>query len=104
MNDESLRYWLGFNHTKGIGPIRFRALLQHFGDAKTAWNAPARALREAGLDGRTLQSLLKTRATVDLDAELRAVARANAWIVTLEDEAYPELLRTLTDAPPLLYV
>ncbi len=101
---ESLRYWVGFNRTKGIGPARLRALIDHFGDLETAWKASPPALQRAGLDQRTLESLLSTRANCDLDAELRAIERAGAHVLTLDDPDYPELLRHISDPPTLLYV
>jgi DNA processing protein len=101
---EALKYWIGFNRAKGIGPIRLRALLQHFGDLETAWHAPSDALRAAGLDQRSLASLLSTRATCDPDAELRAVEQAGARAITIEDAEYPALLGKIYDPPPVLYV
>jgi len=101
---ESLRYWVGFNLAKGVGPVRFRALLEKFGDAKSAWHASPPALRDARLDHRALDSLLRTRSGANLDAALRQIERAGAWVLTLEDAEYPPLLRTVLDSPPLLYV
>ena len=101
---DRVRYWLGFNRTPGIGPARLRALIQRFGSAEDAWKASPGDLRAAGLDQRTLASLLTTRQSCDLDAELRAVERAGAHIVLFEDPSYPAALRSLPDPPPLLYV
>src|SRR6266849_5997716 len=99
-----LRYWVGFNRAKGIGPLRLRALIEHFGDVERAWRASANDLRQAGLDQRSLQSLLSVGAACDLNAELRAIERAGAWVVTLSDAEYPVLLRDVPDGPPVLYV
>lgn len=104
MKPDKLRYWVGFNRTKGIGPARLSALIQHFGDVETAWKASGDALRQVGLDQRTLGSLLATRAKCDLDAELQAIERAGAQVITIEDAAYPALLRKIADPPTLLYV
>ncbi len=104
MDARLLRCWIGFNRAKGIGPIRQRMLTEHFGSIELAWNAPAQKLQEAGLDQRSLQSLLSTRSTFDFDAEMRAIERAGAWVLTLEDAQYPPLLRQIPDPPPLLYV
>jgi DNA processing protein len=101
---DRVRYWLGFNRTPGIGPARLRALIQRFGNVEDAWKASPSDLRAAGLDQRTLASLLATRQSCDLDAELRAVERAGAHIILFEDPAYPAALRSLPDPPPLLYV
>lgn len=99
-----LRYWVGFNQAKGVGPARLRALIQYFGDIKTAWNASPEAWAAAGLDQRTIASLSKTRAACDLDAEIAAVERIGAHILTLDDPGYPPLLREIPDPPPVLYV
>jgi DNA processing protein len=104
MDARLLRYWIGFNRAKGIGPIRQRMLTEHFGSIELAWNASPQKLQQAGLDQRSLQSLLSTRTTFDFDAEMRAIERAGAWVLTLEDAQYPPLLRQIPDPPPLLYV
>jgi DNA processing protein len=100
-----LRYWLGFNKTKGIGPLRLRALVEHFGSAQTAWAASQAALRASNiLDDRSLYSLLHTRPTLDLDAELRKLDKLGIRVLTLDDADYPAELRKITDPPPVLYV
>ncbi len=103
MDRATLKYWIGFNRASGIGSVRLRALIDHFGDVERAWNAPAEALASAGLDRRSLKSLIRTR-NQDLDAHLEAVEKAGAWIITLDDEDYPFLLRQIPDPPLLLYI
>ncbi len=102
MND--LRYWLGFNQVRGIGPVRFRALLNFFGDLKTAWEAPRAALEEARLDSRALRNLLQVRQQVDLVQLLRRVQAAGVQVLTWESPDYPPLLQQIADAPPVLFV
>ena len=36
MEPRLLRYWIGFNRAKGIGPIRQRMLMDYFGDIERA--------------------------------------------------------------------
>lgn len=99
-----LKYWVGFNIVKGIGPARFRLLLDRFGSLRAAWDAPEAALHDAGLDRRSLDNLLKVRRSLDLDRTLGMVERAGASVLTWEDERYPAALRNIADAPPVLYV
>ncbi len=101
---DDLRYWLGFNLVRGIGPARMRALLDTFGDVRTAWEAPADALRRAGLDRRTLANLLKARRQVDLDRVLRRVEAVGAHVLTWDSPDYPALLRQIPHPPPVLFV
>jgi DNA processing protein len=98
------RYYVGFNLVRGIGPARLRMLIDAFGDVERAWHAPADALYRVGLDRRSLENLLETRARVDLDREVRRVAAVGAHILTWEDEGYPKLLAEIPDPPPVLYV
>lgn len=98
------RYYVGFNLVRGIGPARLRMLIDAFGDVERAWHAPAEALAQVGLDRRSLENLLETRARVDLDRELRRVAATGAHVLTWEDEAYPRLLAEIPDPPPILYI
>ncbi len=98
------RYYLGFNLTPGIGPSRLARLIERCGSLEAAWQADPFEMAAAGLDGKTSAALLAARARLDLDAELARAARAGAALLTLDDAAYPALLREIPGAPPLLYV
>jgi DNA processing protein len=100
----ALAYWIGFNRVRGIGPARLRALLDYFGTVEQAWLAPADALREIGLDRRSLANLLQARSELDLAAELDRVQKAGIEVLTWEDPRYPERLQMISDPPPVLYV
>jgi len=100
----NLRYWVGFNIVRGIGPVRLRALIDYFGDVERAWHAPSEGLRSAGLDSRSLNNLLEARSSLDLDRELERIAAVGAQAITVENSLYPRLLREIADPPPVLYV
>jgi len=99
-----VKYWIGFNIVPGIGPARFKRLLDHFGDAEPAWRAAPLELARAGLDRKSLQSLVTVRDKLDLDAEMRRIDEAGAHVLTLQDEGYPRLLRQIDLPPPVLYM
>lgn len=98
------KYWVGFNLVKGIGPMKVRALLDHFGDLEAAWFADASDLRQAGIDRRALKSLLKVRSQLDLDAELERLAGHHIRALTWQDPDYPSHLLQIPDPPPVLYL
>ena len=100
----ALKHWVGFNLVKGIGPMKVRALLDHFGDLESAWTADAVELRQAGIDKRALGSLLRDRAKLDLDVELEKLAKQNVTVLTWDDARYPSRLLQIPDPPPVLYV
>ena len=101
---EHVKYWVGMNMVRGIGSVRLQTLLDHFGDAQIAWNAPAPELARAGLERAPLQNLLSLRAKLDLDAEMQRIQDAGARVLTLLDDDYPRLLREIHQPPPVLYM
>ncbi len=101
---DNLRYWLGFNLVRGIGPVRLRSLLNIFGNVRAAWEAPRDALRDAPLDRRAFRNLLKVRREVDLAQVLQKVEAVDAHVLTWESADYPELLQQISDPPPVLFV
>ena len=101
---DNLRYWLGFNLVRGIGPVRMQMLLDVFGDVQSAWEASEQALREVKLDRRSRNNFLQTRHQIDLDEVVRRVERTDVHVLTWDDANYPALLRTIPDAPPVMFV
>ncbi|GIV78183.1 DNA-processing protein DprA [Litorilinea aerophila] len=97
-------YWIAFNQVSGVGPVRLAALLEHFGSLETAWKAPLPELQAVGLDRRSLENLLAARRTVDPEREWERVRKAGITVLTWDDPDYPENLRQVDGAPPVLYV
>ncbi len=96
--------WVGFSLVKGIGPARFRGLLQVFGRAADAWRASQADLEAAGLPAAVAQAVVRTRHRVDPAERLAAWEQAGIRVLTWQDADYPERLRPLPQAPPVLYV
>ena len=103
MSDSRL-YWIGFNLVKGIGAVRFQALLNAFGDAQSAWQASPADLREAGLSPRIVENLVRLRAGVSLEKVWENIQKAKINVLTWEDEAYPRRLKEIDQPPPVLYL
>jgi DNA processing protein len=98
------RYYLGFNLVAGIGPVRLARLIERCGSVEAAWRADAFDMAAAGLDSRSSAALAAAQHSIDLDAELARAAAAGVTLLTVEDAAYPRLLRAAPAAPPLIYV
>jgi DNA processing protein len=99
-----LKYWLGFNLVKGIGPAKVQALLDYFGSPANAWQASELQLQKVGLDQRTIKTFFETRAQLDLDQCLAQVQSAGIHLITWESPDYPSYLREIPAPPPLLYL
>ncbi len=104
MSDE-LKYWVGFSRVPGIGPVRLRALLNHFSDdVAAAWHASPATLYALGFDQRTVATFLNLRDRLDLDAEWKRVQDAGVAVLTWQSREYPPLLRSIAHPPPMLYI
>ena len=97
-------FWVALSSVSGIGPARLTALLDRFGSAEAVWTAPREELAAAGLDRRSLTNLVQARRTSDPAKLWRNVERRGLDCVTWDDEAYPQNLRNVSGAPPVLYV
>jgi DNA processing protein len=102
--DDSKQYWVGFNLVKGIGAVRFRALLDTFGSAQAAWEASPQALREAGLGQKTVENLLTVRSQDSLSRIWKQLETQGILLLTWEDDNYPRRLKEIDQPPPVLYV
>ena len=104
LSDPDLSYWLALNRVKGIGPARFRLLLDAFGSTVEAWSADTHAWRAAGLDTRTTEALERQRPTIVPDAELERLIKLRVRAVRFIDPGYPRLLSEIPLPPAILSV
>ncbi len=98
------RFWVGFNLVKGIGAVRFRMLLETFGDAASAWQSPPEALIAAGISQKITANLVKMRSQIDLEQIWDKIQAAGIRVVTWDDDTYPRYLREIDQPPPVLYL
>ena len=99
-----LKYWIGFNRIPGIGRARFSQLETYFGNLEQAWHAGASDLRSAGLDSRSIESIIASRPNISLDAEMEMLERYRVEVLTWNDPTFPTRLKEIYDVPPLLYI
>ncbi|MGC8778652.1 MAG: DNA-processing protein DprA [Candidatus Caldatribacteriaceae bacterium] len=100
---EDLPFWIAFSHIRGIGPVRFRKLLEVFGSAREAFYASEKALEEA-VGEVTAHLLLEARRNLEPQRLQEEVEREHLKILTVDDGAYPSLLKTIYRPPFLLYL
>jgi DNA processing protein len=98
------RIWVGFNLVKGIGAVRLRTLIAHFGSVEAAWAASADELRAAGLSARLAEQVDKIRQAVDLPRLWSRIEAQGITILTWDDELYPPRLKEIEQPPPVIYL
>jgi DNA processing protein len=101
---ETRQYWVAFSLVKGIGAVRFQALLNFFGDPQIAWGAPTEALREAGLSEKVIGNVVELRSAINLDQVWDQLEAQGINVLIQTDENYPRRLQELEQPPPVLYM
>lgn len=100
---DQLRYWVAFNHVKGIGAIRVRQLLQRFSSLEAAWQAAPAELSEIGLPEKTLRALFDFREQTDPSDLLKRIQSRGILVLSWDAPEYPPLLKLIEAPPPVLY-
>jgi DNA processing protein len=96
-------YWVAFNTVKGIGAVRLRLLLDHFGDLEVAWHSPSEAYRAAGISQKVVERIQQRKETLDIETYWKKVQDAGIYVLTWDDDDYPNRLRKIDQPPPVLY-
>ncbi|MQY43104.1 DNA-protecting protein DprA [Epibacterium sp. SM1969] len=95
---EDTRYtWLRLLRSRRVGPVTFHRLLDTYGSAQNALAALPEVARTAGVKGYEICP------ASTVDAELDAAKAAKARLLCFCDPEYPEQLKDLADAPPLIW-
>lgn len=106
MTDAELIGWLRLSCAPAVPPAALRKLLQTFGLPEAVLAQSFAALASA-TDTRTAQAVLAAPGPAFAEQASAALAwreAAGNWVVTLCDPAYPPMLLTMPDPPPLLYI
>jgi DNA processing protein len=100
----ALTHWLQLALTEGIGPILTSRLIEAAGSAQAACEADAALLRSVeGIKSREIHQALRDAAT-QVEAELARAAAAGVSLLCLDDDAYPAILKSISDPPTVLWV
>ena len=93
------------NLIPGIGNHTIRRLLAAFGSAEKSLAATSEELAQIdGLTPDVRQQLTDGRSHAPLAQELALIEQHQCHIVTINDDAYPPILKQIHDPPVLLYI
>ena len=102
MNVE-IKAWLTVSQAPGIGVIKFHRLLDQIGCPEDILKAKTYELEKAGLDEKTIH-FLRNPPPDEIDPNLKWMETPSHTIRTFHCRQYPEGIKELKDAPPLLYI
>ncbi len=94
--------WLLVSLAPGIGSRYFQRLLNNFGEPQAILGASRRELSELGIPQAAIDALL-AQSHSSIKPSLEWLSKPGHELITLNDEAYPPLLRQIDAPPPLLY-
>ena len=96
-------FWLAFSNVRGIGAVRFRKLLNFFGDLSFAWQANRSELISAGLTEKSADLVLETRKIISPEKLESDLQRKGIRFITWNSPGYPHYLLEIAQPPPVLY-
>ncbi len=104
-NSVDIEKWLKLIRADRVGPSTFTKFIKHFGSVDRALGASVSEL--AKIDGvglKIAERIATTRAKFDAASELELAQKLGVWIISLDDERYPPVLKQIYDPPPVLYI
>jgi DNA processing protein len=102
---DSREAFIALNLIEGVGPVRVRTLLEHFGEApKILAASKNELLRVRNIGDETAEAISHWEKSIDLAGELKRISDFNCKILISSDENYPAMLREIYDPPIVLYV
>ncbi|MDZ7641296.1 MAG: DNA-processing protein DprA [Desulfurivibrio sp.] len=101
--DQRLLNWLTLLFTPGLGPVAAGRLRAGYGSIEAILAAGANDLQAHGLRRASAEALARGNARPQAQQELARIRRAGLHCLTLDDPAYPALLREINDPPLVLY-
>ena len=102
---DSREAFIALNMLEGVGPVRARSLLEHFGGAQEILRASKNELlRVRNIGEDTAENISAWEKSVDLAGELKRIQDFGCHVLISADEHYPASLREIYDPPLVLYV
>ncbi len=116
--DSQLLYELALLNVDGIGPKTFSRSLSFFGSARQVFFSSSKALLESGLKSDSVEQIIEfskhafeqectkpiTMVGKRLKANLDWASLPNHFIISTHCAQYPQVLKHIYNAPPLLFV
>ncbi len=95
--------YLAFSILPGIGPVKFKKLIKHYGSAKSAWSS-TRSDIELVLGKSLTEKFESFRKEFDAERYESELIKKKIDFITLSDKDYPPLLRQISNPPIVLFV
>ncbi len=104
--EDDLQSWIALWRVSGVGSKSFQKLLANIGDPKSVFSSNISTLTQAGISEKLAHAILYDKTSHEAsNADIEWLnAAQDHHIITIQCNEYPELLKRISDPPPLLYV
>jgi DNA processing protein len=103
--DQNRLSLLALHFLPGIGNYLIKQLVSYCGSAEKVFNTPkGKLLKIPGVGEVTAQAILTGKPFDNAERESRKAEQTNVELIFFTDKRYPSRLKTIEDAPSLLYV
>lgn len=97
-------YNVALGLTSGVGDVTTRQLISYCGSAASVFKSTrGKLLKIPGIGPKTADALLSKENILEAEKECELARQQDIQILFFTDENYPERLKTIEDAPALLY-
>jgi DNA processing protein len=97
-------HWLAFSTIPGVGGATARRLVEQFGGIEDAFAADDEELGKIPRMTSEVIARLRAISLESLENELASLSEEGLEVLTWDDDAYPQPLIELSDAPPILFL
>jgi DNA processing protein len=102
--DKDALHWVGLGRIDGLGARGALSLVKRFASPDAVYGASLTELEACGLSSRVARAIHAQEGLAVAEKELDGARRLGCQVVTLSSEAYPSLLKQISDPPLVLYV
>jgi DNA processing protein len=103
-NPEEQMYANALNIIPQLGPVRLAHLLKTFGSFKKAWEANRADYVRIGFNPKIVEQVITLKSQIDPSLEYGKLGRHRIEVILINSSDYPEILKEISAAPPVLYV
>ncbi len=105
MDQNELKYWLGLLKIPFLGAVRLKKLLDQYGTASAIWQGDDFSIaKTAGVSLEQVQEAWASRNLDKVEEEILRLQSISTQIITIQNPAYPQILKEIYDPPVLLFI
>jgi DNA processing protein len=103
MEGQDKNYLVALSYFPKFGPVRLKKLKDYFSSWAAAFSAPIEELVRSGIEEKLADEFSQAKKNINLAVIMENLREENIHTISIEEDAYPELLKQIFYPPFLLY-